>query len=79
MVRRKATVCRVQPSVPMSVGITYESLKDGDCFLWDGDVWMKFDCGGQEGIRVKDGYREDDFCDKGVIIPVDIQVTWKKK
>ena len=72
---------RVSPAIPSknSDVTTYDDLGDGDCFLWDGRLMMKCDISNQEALDLNNGSYQDDMCNGGVFIPVDVKITWKKK
>lgn len=71
---------RVSPAIPSkNLGNTYDDLSDGDCFLWNGHLMMKCNVNEQEAFDLDTGNYQEDMCDQGVIVPVDIQITWKKK
>jgi hypothetical protein len=74
-----APKCRVTPEVTETGTVEFNDLDNGDAFICNGDVWMKCDIGNQDAIRLRDGDMMDSLCDEGKLIPVDIQVTWKRK
>jgi len=80
MAKKKKT-SRVSPSLPSkNLDITtYDDLVNGDCFLWEGCLMMKCDASNQEAFDLDSGDYGVDMCDKGAVIPVDIEITWKKK
>ena len=77
----KKKTSRVSPAIPSKNPdvIKYDDLSDGDCFLWNGHLMMKCDINDQEAFDLNNGSYQDYMCNEGVIIPVDIQITWKKK
>lgn len=79
MAKKKIT-SRVSPAIALKpVGVSYENLNDGDCFIYQKKLFIKMDIMDQEAISL-DGNREweTNMCDK-VIIPVDVKITWKVK
>lgn len=72
---------RVSPALPAQDRrfVKYEDLKDGEAFLLDGKLWIKFDVGDQEGFELNNSGNWDVLlCDK-VVEPVDITINWKRK
>ena len=77
MVKKKTS--RVSPVITTNPKfVKYDSLQNGDAFLWESGLWMKCENMGQEAIDLTTGEMEDDMCDKQVE-KVNIQITWKKK
>lgn len=58
--------------------VDYANLENGDCFLYLGNLWMKFDVEDQEAVNLDTGDNDCLLCDK-MVIPVDITINWKRK
>lgn len=71
---------RVSPKIPQSNPdyTIYEELRNGDCFLLHGKLYMKRDTCDQEAINLEDGTTVYDLCED-VVLPVNIKITWKKE
>ncbi|HDY67358.1 MAG TPA: hypothetical protein ENH85_06190 [Candidatus Scalindua sp.] len=57
--------------------VDYEELAEGDCYLWNGDLWIKTN-EDQIGTSLSNGTFEDNLCGT-MVIPVNIEIKWSKK
>ena len=79
MAKKKTSVSRVSPAITTNPKfVEYDSLRNGDAFLWENGLWMKCENMEQEGIDLATGEMEDDMCDK-MVEKVNITVTWSRK
>ena len=79
MAKKKTSVSRVFPAITTNPKfVEYDSLRNGDTFLWENGLWMKCENMEQEGIDLATGEMEDDMCGK-MVEKVNIQVTWSRK
>ncbi|KKN73091.1 hypothetical protein LCGC14_0404000 [marine sediment metagenome] len=70
---------RVSPSITtLPKFVDYESLTNGDTFLYNGGLWMRCELYDQEAINIDNGNIESCMCE-AMVEPVDISITWKKK
>ena len=71
---------RVSPPLKISRESQFSSLKVGDCFIdASGDLLMKTsDDYEQSGVSLTTGTTYGNLCECQVM-PVNIQITWKKK
>lgn len=77
---KKKVESRISPPIVVpTVGVTYESLDEGEAFIYKNKLYLKVDVGDQEGIRLDESGEYDySMCDN-VVLPVDIKITWKEK
>ena len=77
---KKMIESRISPPITKKVvGVTYDNLDDGDCFILNEKLYIRMDVCDQEGILLEGGGGyEVDLCET-VVIPVDIKITWKEK
>lgn len=59
----------------------YGELRFGECFLYEGAIWMRVTGFGKLNcaVRLNDGATEDCFKSFDPVIPVDATVTWTWK
>lgn len=71
---------RVSPAVPNINPdvVKYEDLANGECFIYKSCLYMKWDYSDQEAFDLNGEGMREDLCDE-IVIPVDINVTWKNK
>jgi len=75
----KKNKSRVSPSIPISPKLVdYDSLYNGDAFLYNGGLWMKCENEEQEAINLNNGNIETYMCGS-MVEPVDINIAWKRK
>ena len=77
--KKKKETPRISPPVPKGViGVLYEEIKDGDAFIYEGHLWMKWDTDDQRAYTLDgSGVWDCGLCGNPVI-PVDIKITWKE-
>ena len=79
MAKATKKTSRVSPPVPtIKVGIMYDELVNGECFIWKGCLMMKYDIDDQEAFNLDGSEYKGNMCNE-IIIPVDIKVTWTRK
>lgn len=84
MAKKKAVthVNKITPKVNSTDGINFSSLIQGKAFLMNGGLFIRTGFKGnvndQFAVNLATGNTEEDICGVNVI-PVDIQITWKKK
>ena len=72
-------VIRISPKIDLVVpGVTYSDLGEGDCFIMDKELWIVTNYGNQVAVNLNTGDYNYDLCDQ-VVIPVDVEIKWKKK
>ncbi len=70
---------RVNPPIPnTNEYVDYSDLNNGNCFLYKGSLWMKFDLDEQEAINLDTGEQDSYLCEK-MVLPVDITINWKRR
>ncbi len=52
--------------------VDFAKLEPGDCFRWNGELYIKSDCA-QEAVCLNSGYHLEDMCGEPVI-PVNAEV-----
>lgn len=82
MAKKKKVVkkARLSPPLPVSKdSFEYSDVENGDCFLYNGDLYIKDDSDGDQfGVSLVTGKYVTDMCGKPVI-PVDVEIKWKVK
>jgi len=69
---------RIMPKINLIVpGITYDELEPKDCFIMDGDLFIKCD-EEQDAVSLSTGILEHELCEI-VVLPVDVTITWGLK
>lgn len=58
--------------------IQYDTLHNGDAFLYAGALWMKCDNCEQEAIDLNTGSVRTEMCEE-IVEPVSITVKWSRK
>ena len=78
--KEKSKKNRVSPKINLIIpGVTYTDLEDGDCFIYDNQLWIKADeYDYQNATNLVNGTIICDLCDQ-VVIEVDIEIKWTKK
>lgn len=79
MAKKKKT-SRVSPTIPNTNpnAVRYEELANGECFILESRLFMKYDIDDQEAYDLDGGQYKYGLCGD-IVIPVNISVTWKKK
>ncbi|MBE3037081.1 MAG: hypothetical protein IMZ70_08400 [Candidatus Atribacteria bacterium] len=77
---KKKENSRVQPGVKSpNILVDYADLNDGDAFIHEKRLFIKFDYDDQEGVALdEDGGICYDMCGE-MVLPVDIKIMWTKK
>lgn len=68
---------KVTPRTKEKTMVDYSTLKYGDAFLWNGDVWIK---GKQDqaAVNLRTGEMFFNTCGE-YIVPVEATINWKHK
>ncbi len=72
--KKKANRCTQVNGVAHQVD--YQDLADGDCFIWEKQLWIKCDYNDQEATCLDDGTMATDMCGHMVIQAIDVKVTY---
>ena len=80
MAKKKKTIHtnKITPAVNTNVGVLFDKLAIGECFLMNGGLWMKESGDDQIGINLTTGQYQDSLCGCS-IVPVSVTIAWKKK
>lgn len=69
---------KIVPALDTSRSILFDELSQGECFLMNGNLYMKESVKEQIGVNLTTGKYEDCLCECSVV-PVEITIAWKKK
>ena len=80
MAARKKKISRVQPGGPSADQLVdYADLDDGDAFVYEEQLFIKYDYSQQEGVCLDESACTcEDMCGT-MVLPVNIEVKWFKK
>ena len=81
MAAKKKVVKKERINPPVTIwpeGVMFEDMDVGDCFIWESRLLIKTDGPDQNAVDLLSGDTYDEMC-VWVVIPVDIEINWKKK
>lgn len=74
----KKSIVKIVPALGDSAKeVDYSSLKQGECFLYVGSLWMK-ENEDQAALDLRTGTFREDLCGS-YVIPVDITINWQRR